>query len=40
MDFPYNQPCPYLEREDLLAVIEPRIERSLGLRQQAGEDDI
>lgn len=27
--FPYNKPCPYLEREDLLAVIQPRLEISL-----------
>jgi uncharacterized protein len=40
MDFPYDQPCPYLEREDLLTVIEPRIEKSLDLRQQYGDDDI
>lgn len=25
--FPYGQPCPYLEREDLLAEIQPRVER-------------
>ena len=28
-NFPYNNPCPYLEREDLLAEIQPRIEASL-----------
>jgi len=28
-NFPYNNPCPYLEREDLLAEIQPRIEKSL-----------
>lgn len=27
--FPYNKPCPYLESENLLAVIQPRIEKSL-----------
>ena len=27
--FPYNMPCPYLEREDLLAAIQPRLETSL-----------
>ena len=27
--FPYNNPCPYLEREDLLAEIQPRLEKSL-----------
>lgn len=28
-DFPYDQPCPYLQREDLLAEIYPRVEKSL-----------
>jgi Fe-S-cluster containining protein len=28
-DFPYSKPCPYLENEDLLARIQPRIEKSL-----------
>lgn len=28
-EFPYNKPCPYLEREDLLAEIQPRLEKSL-----------
>lgn len=27
--FPYGKPCPYLEREDLLMAIQPRIEESL-----------
>ena len=27
--FPYDKPCPYLEREDLLAVIQPRVETGL-----------
>ena len=30
-DFPYDRPCPYLEREDLLAMIQPRIESALGI---------
>jgi uncharacterized protein len=34
MDFPYDNPCPYLDREDLLTAIEPRIIKSLGLKQQ------
>jgi len=28
-EFPYNDPCPYLEREDLLSKIQPRVEESL-----------
>ncbi|MGW8194446.1 MAG: YkgJ family cysteine cluster protein [Desulforhopalus sp.] len=28
-DFPYHSPCPYLEREDLLSVIQPKIEKAL-----------
>ena len=28
-DFPYDKPCPYLESKDLLAAIQPRIEKSL-----------
>lgn len=28
-EFPYDKPCPYLEREDLLAVIQPKVENSL-----------
>lgn len=28
-EFPYSDPCPYLEREDLLATIQPRVEESL-----------
>lgn len=31
-DFPYDAPCPYLQREDLLAEIYPRAEKSLGLQ--------
>ncbi len=27
--FPYGKPCPYLEREDLLAAIQPRLETAL-----------
>ena len=27
--FPYGEPCPYLDSEDLLAKIQPRIEESL-----------
>jgi hypothetical protein len=29
-DFPYEKPCPYLEREDLLQLIHPKVEKSLG----------
>jgi Fe-S-cluster containining protein len=28
-NFPYNRPCPYLEREDLLAAIQPHVEAGL-----------
>ncbi len=28
-DFPYDNPCPYLESDKLLAEILPRIEKSL-----------
>ena len=27
--FPYGQPCPYLQRDDLLAEIQPKIEKNL-----------
>ncbi len=27
--FPYEKPCPYLEREDLLCLIQPRIEKAV-----------
>jgi Fe-S-cluster containining protein len=27
-DFPYDKPCPYLCREDLLSVISPKVEAS------------
>ena len=26
-EYPYGEPCPYLEREELLKEIQPRIER-------------
>jgi hypothetical protein len=29
-EFPYDKPCPYLEREDLLETIEPLIAKALG----------
>lgn len=29
--YPYDKPCPYLESEELLQRIQPRIEQSLGL---------
>lgn len=29
-EFPYKEPCPYLEREDLLAQIIPRIKKTFG----------
>ena len=28
-DFPYEEPCPYLHREDLLKILVPRVEDSL-----------
>jgi len=28
-DFPYDDPCPYLEREDLLDQIYPRVEKAM-----------
>lgn len=28
-DFPYDQPCPYLQRQDLLDTISPLVEKSL-----------
>lgn len=31
-DFPYEDPCPYLLREDLLAIIHPKVEKSLNLQ--------
>lgn len=31
-DFPYDDPCPYLHREDLLEEIYPRVEKSMGLK--------
>jgi len=33
-DFPNNEPCPYLVREDLLEKIQPKIECSLRKTQQ------
>lgn len=30
-DFPYDKPCPYLERKDLLEKIVPKLEKSLDL---------
>jgi Fe-S-cluster containining protein len=36
-DFPYGESCPYLEREDLLAAIVPRIEKAL--RQDRDGDE-
>lgn len=33
-DFPYDEPCPYLQREDLLAEIYPRMEKSMGLQSE------
>ncbi|MCK5339525.1 MAG: YkgJ family cysteine cluster protein [Desulfobulbaceae bacterium] len=37
--FPYDQPCPYLEREDLLEAILPRLEQSLrsAWKEETGE---
>lgn len=32
-DFPYGDPCPYLEREDLLEQIVPRLELRFGSRK-------
>lgn len=38
-DFPYNDPCPYLENEELLAQIQPRIEKSLNLEDTSQDED-
>lgn len=38
-EFPYDQPCPYLERQDLLEAIEPRIITAIGLDRQRTETD-
>lgn len=27
-DFPYDKPCPYLHRQDLLEIISPKVEKS------------
>jgi Fe-S-cluster containining protein len=37
-DFPYDKPCPYLESEELLNRIQPRIDRSLGLPSRQEQD--
>jgi Fe-S-cluster containining protein len=37
-NFPYNRPCPYLEREDLLAAIQPHVEG--GLKKAWGKNTI
>ncbi len=31
-DFPYDAACPYLERPDLLEIIRPKVEKSLGCK--------
>ncbi len=31
-DFPYDEPCPYLEREDLLSIIQPMVAKSCGCK--------
>ena len=35
-EFPYNDPCPYLEREDLLEVIQPLVEQSVQKNENNG----
>lgn len=30
VDFPYNKPCPYLYRQDLLDKIHPKVAKSIG----------
>jgi len=35
--FPYSEPCPYLERDDLLARIQPCVEESLKQAWQKGK---
>ncbi len=35
-EFPYERPCPYLEREDLLETIQPRIEQYIADRFKSG----
>ena len=37
-DFPYDQPCPYLARADLLEVISPLVERSIFDRDSGGKE--
>ncbi len=34
--FPYGNPCPYIEQEDLLEVIQPRVELALRNAWQNG----
>ena len=31
-EFPYGEPCPYLEREDLLEQIIPRLQKTFGFQ--------
>ena len=38
-EFPYDKPCPYLESEDLLKQIQPRIERSLNVEYLSGDEE-
>jgi len=37
--FPYDNPCPYLFREDLLEKISPLVEASLGITKENKEYD-
>ena len=37
--FPYDKPCPYLEREDLLEAIQPRLEATLRRAWRNGHQD-
>ncbi len=37
--FPHGKPCPYLERQDLLAAIQPRLEATLRRAWQDGRRD-
>lgn len=36
-DFPYDNPCPYLENSGLMDIIQPRIEQSLADTVDKGE---
>ena len=36
-DFPYDQPCPYLENPGLVDLIKPRIEQSLSFAADTSE---